>query len=310
MKPEFFRSRSLAKLPRDVRMTFVGMWIEADDHGNGIADERLLKGSIWPLDDDIQPVHISAFLDMLAASGHISLYEVDGETYFHVISFEKHQAAAYRRGEPKFPQPSAGQSLEPRPALQIVQESADSTLKRAVTGNREQGTGTSSNSKLDKKAIDEKFAEFWSVYPRREAKKGAQARFARAIKDGVDPEVIVSGAKRYAAYLSSTGRDRDMTKLPTTWLNQGCWDDELQGGTVSAVVVPIGDHRAWLQEMWRTGDVASICNITTLAYEEPDLPDHVTTKAEGEAFSLQHRRDWINANHEEILTQLSNQEAA
>ena len=140
MKPEFFRSRSLAKLPREARMTFAGLWTEADDFGNGIADERLLKGSIWPLDDDIEPVHVSAHLRMLAASLHIQLYMVGDETYFHIINFTKHQSAAYRRGEPKFPGPSAGQPLDPEPAHGGVQESACCTPESAVTGNEEQGT--------------------------------------------------------------------------------------------------------------------------------------------------------------------------
>lgn len=140
MKPEFFKSRSLAKLPRDARMTYVGLWTEADDHGNGIADARLLKGTIWPLDDDIEPLHVSAFLRMLAASTHIQLYTVGDETYFHIINFFKHQAAAYRRGEPKYPGPSAGQPLDPDPARESVQESAERTPPSAGTGNREQGT--------------------------------------------------------------------------------------------------------------------------------------------------------------------------
>jgi hypothetical protein len=141
MKPEFFKSRSLAKLPREARMTFAGLWTEADDFGNGIADERLLKGAIWPLDDDIEPLHVSAHLRMLAASLHIQLYEVGDERYFHIINFTKHQAAAYRRGEPKFPGPAAGQPLDPDPAHEDVQESAPCTPESAVTGNREQGTG-------------------------------------------------------------------------------------------------------------------------------------------------------------------------
>lgn len=141
MKPEFFRSRSLAKLPREARMTYVGLWTEADDHGNGIADPRLLKGAIWPLDDDIEPLHVSAHIRMLAASTHIQLYTVGDETYFHIINFTRHQAAAYRRGEPKFPPPSAGQPLDPDPARESVQESAARTQKSAGTRNEERGTG-------------------------------------------------------------------------------------------------------------------------------------------------------------------------
>jgi hypothetical protein len=141
LKPTRFTSRSLAKCPRDARTTFEGMWCEADDHGRGIADARLLKGAIWPLDDDITFLHVSAFIDVLAATGHIRLYAVDGETYYEVTNWEKHQAAAYRRGDAKYPPFSAGQPLESLSAHENVQESAAGTQASAGTGNREQGTG-------------------------------------------------------------------------------------------------------------------------------------------------------------------------
>jgi len=141
LKPTRFTSRSLAKCPRDARTTFEGMWCEADDHGRGIADARLLKGAIWPLDDDITFLHVSAFVDVLAATGHIRLYEVDGEAYYEVANWEKHQAAAYRRGEPKFPPFSAGQPITHISAHGSVQDDAAGTPGSAGTGNREEGTG-------------------------------------------------------------------------------------------------------------------------------------------------------------------------
>lgn len=141
MKPEFFRSRSLGKLPRDARLLFAGLWTESDDHGNGVADGRLLKGAIFPYDDDLEHEHVFALLCMLAASSHIQLYTVGDETYFHIINFVRHQAPAYRRGGPKYPGIDAGQPLDPDPAHKSVQESAPRTQNGAVTGNREQVTG-------------------------------------------------------------------------------------------------------------------------------------------------------------------------
>ena len=138
IKPEFFRSRSLAKVDRDARLTFAGLWTEADDHGRGVADPRILKGALFALDDDVTHEHVSAHLDVLAASGHIRLYEAEGETYYEVVNWSEHQAAAYRRGEPKYPEPET--YLEPV-SDESVQESAERTTESAGTGtgNREQG---------------------------------------------------------------------------------------------------------------------------------------------------------------------------
>lgn len=107
LKPEFFLSRSLSKVSRDARLTFAGLWCQADDAGRGIADARILKGQIWPLDDDLTPEVIAGHLDELERTGHIRRYDVDDEAYYLVESFADHQAAAYRRSQPIYPEPPA-----------------------------------------------------------------------------------------------------------------------------------------------------------------------------------------------------------
>lgn len=131
LKPEFFRSRSLAKVSIPARLTFAGLWTEADDHGNGIADPDLLKGSLWPKDHDIDAGTIEAHLAELAGE-HIALYEVDGERYYHVLRFAEHQAAAYRRGDPKHP-PYQGA----RSCTSLHAGARESVLEGNEEGNRE-----------------------------------------------------------------------------------------------------------------------------------------------------------------------------
>ena len=104
LKPEFFVSRSLGKIPRDARFTFAGLWCHADDDGRGVADSRVIKGAVWPLDDDITHLDVQAHLEALAAD-HIVLYEAGGEDYYQILNWEKHQAASYRRGGSKYPPP-------------------------------------------------------------------------------------------------------------------------------------------------------------------------------------------------------------
>lgn len=149
LKPEFFRSRSLAKCSRDARLTFTGLWTEADDHGHGVADPRILKGAIWPLDDDITHEHVSAHIRMLVETDHIRLYEVAGEAYYEVIHWSEHQAAAYRRGEPKHPGPD-----DPLATVshEDVQESAGRTQERAGREGNEEGKGTGKGGGSRKRA--------------------------------------------------------------------------------------------------------------------------------------------------------------
>lgn len=71
---------------------------------------------------------------------------------------------------------------------------------------------------------DDPFDRFWKVYPRRDAKQAARKKFDKLVKSGVDPERIIAGAITYAS--GRNGQDPQFTAMPTTWLNQGRWEDE------------------------------------------------------------------------------------
>ncbi len=104
IKPEYFRSPSLARCSFAARLTFAGLWCEADDAGRGVADPRLIKGAIWALDDGVLPDDVEDHLVELEKE-HIVLYEVSGKRYFAILNWEDHQSAAFRRSEAKYPAP-------------------------------------------------------------------------------------------------------------------------------------------------------------------------------------------------------------
>lgn len=72
------------------------------------------------------------------------------------------------------------------------------------------------------------FDRFWEAYPRRTAKAKAWQAYTKALKR-TDPETILAGVARYVASVEAERRDGfpDLSFAhPTTWLNQGRWDDE------------------------------------------------------------------------------------
>jgi hypothetical protein len=70
------------------------------------------------------------------------------------------------------------------------------------------------------------FDRFYAAYPRKVGRKDAERKWAKAIKDGADPDTVITGAERYAR--QRAGQDQKFTKHPATWLHQGCWMDEDQ----------------------------------------------------------------------------------
>lgn len=69
------------------------------------------------------------------------------------------------------------------------------------------------------------FNHFWSIYPRREAKKHAEKAYYKALRE-VSHEKIIQGVEAYRDHVAT--KDRQYIKLPATWLNGGCWDDEYE----------------------------------------------------------------------------------
>jgi len=71
--------------------------------------------------------------------------------------------------------------------------------------------------------IEKDFEVFWAVYPRKIGKKAARLKYEIARRSASDEEVL-DAARRYAD--SIVGKEPQYVAHPTTWLNQGRWQDE------------------------------------------------------------------------------------
>lgn len=76
------------------------------------------------------------------------------------------------------------------------------------------------------------------------------------------------------------------------------------------VAVPSADPVEWLRKRWETGDIRDIVDLTGIAYEQPNLPDDVTSSEEIKRFNLDARRKWIEAHRDAILAKLSERKVA
>jgi hypothetical protein len=70
---------------------------------------------------------------------------------------------------------------------------------------------------------DPLFDEWYAAYPVHKSRGAAEDAWVKVRRDGVDPQVLIAAAKRYAV---SDDVRRGFGKHPATWLNQKCWLDE------------------------------------------------------------------------------------
>lgn len=218
IKGDTFKSRSLARCTPLARLTFIGMWTEADDAGRGIADARVLAGALWPLDDDVTSVEVGAHLAELAATGHIILYAAADDTFFQILNWEKHQAAAYRRGEPRYPDPADS-------TVCTLLHASECRSVLEENGSEVKGREGSASVPLDPDAFD----SFWDAYPRKEAKKPARVAFDKATKI-VDLGTLVTALAPLQRKVGTA--DEKFIPLAASWLNAERWNDRIEPAPV------------------------------------------------------------------------------
>lgn len=81
-------------------------------------------------------------------------------------------------------------------------------------------------------ASKDTFDRFWSVYPKKVSKQSAKRKWDSLTKK-VDPEAIIAGAEKYAAWVKAENTEKQYIKDPSGWLNAGRWEDEIEIKTVS-----------------------------------------------------------------------------
>lgn len=97
--------------------------------------------------------------------------------------------------------------------------------------------------------IDQAFENFWSAFPpgRKRGKGDAREAFRKIVtgqhRKGLraKAETIIQATVAYAA----TGPDPEYTPLPSTWLNEGRWEDDVEQADPAPVKLDNGKQVAW-----------------------------------------------------------------
>lgn len=255
IKPEFWGSPDTAQASFAARLLYIAMWNWADDFGIGIANMKGLAGFAFENDDQITGAELPRLCKEVADCFGTQFYTVRGRSYYSIPSWDEHQKTERRakRRNPGPDDPEASTDLRIHGDLgnsATTQGSTSKSPENPPIGTGEQGnigTGEQGNrgtenppaspamldgfdeSPSSSKRIepgsddDPDWIRFWDTYPLKKSKDGARKSWRSAVKRA-PAAVIVAGAERYR---DDPGRKPEFTKHPTTWLNQGCWDDEL-----------------------------------------------------------------------------------
>lgn len=115
IKPEFWSSAKMARVPREVRLVFIGLWNEADDDGRLLGSPKRLAGSLFEHDADVDGAVMDAWLTQLEQAQLIVRYEAKGTAYVAIPGFGEHQRID-KRWASRLPAPP-GALARPRASL-------------------------------------------------------------------------------------------------------------------------------------------------------------------------------------------------
>lgn len=265
LKPEFFNSPSTAQADLAVRLTFQAMWSWADDSGHGTANLKELEAFAWPNDNiaDLprmtrgnsgdKPGRWRSFAEVcgeVAEAYGVVFYRVRHRPYYWIPNFKQHQSKDYRP-ESRYPLIEEGEIFDvtsgetiPASANGDVEPddpattpgssgdpSGDAALGTGEQGNRgigEQSLLATPNGATGRTSVDDQFAQWWDIWPKKVKKAGARKVFPAAIKKIPLPQLIEKTAAWAKAY-EATGNARKFIPDPERWLKNEQWDDDLGG---------------------------------------------------------------------------------
>ncbi len=91
IKPQFWLDENLGKLPRDVRLLYIGLWNLCDDTGVFEYRPERIKVQLFPYDIDLTGDTVLSWLEQLCKTGDVLKFGSNGYSYGFIPTFSKHQ---------------------------------------------------------------------------------------------------------------------------------------------------------------------------------------------------------------------------
>lgn len=222
IKPEFWKSETVAELSPMARLLFIGLWNYADREGRMEDRPKRIKAEIFPYDN----LDVEILLEELYSHDFVTRYTVEGHRYIAIPKFLKHQRPNEREIKSVLPALPAEHNLDnvehnldTHASIPIIHSLSSIPIFSPLILKSDSERGS-------KERAADGFDEFWVSYPKKVAKEDAR----KAWKN-LEPSQIVRSeiAKDLARRASGEWAHIDPKHIPypATYLNGKRWTDEI-----------------------------------------------------------------------------------
>lgn len=234
IKPEFWRSPSVAAASPWARLLYIAMWNWADDYGTAEWTPRELLGFAFPNDTEA-PCTDAEFPRLLAevesCFGTV-FFTHGGRRYYTIPAWDDHQKNE-RRARGKYPTPDDPESMPDRDIYGDAEMRGTSVHTRGDSspgkGTGEQGKGNRGTGEQEPASADlvSLFDQVWDRWPKRVERKQALERFKSAARRyPTGAEDLATEIARFGTAYAHTTETRFVPALGV-WLNGDRWTDDL-----------------------------------------------------------------------------------
>lgn len=218
IKESICTSDSIDNLTWFEEVMFYRLIVNCDDYGRFDGRAAVIKSRLFPLKDNITVKAVEAAIKKLVSVELVTLYVFEGKPYLHLPTWDSHQQIRAKRS--KYPSPD---DADKTICNHMISDDIKCTRNPIQS---ESNPNTESESERAGAERDRMFDEFWSAYPKKVGKKDAQRAFAKVPK--AEWPKLVPAIEQQKKSKQWQKDDGQYIPNPSTWLNQGRWDDVLK----------------------------------------------------------------------------------
>lgn len=240
LKKKISLNEALANLDNDThRLLFTWAIPHLDIEGRISGSPRVFKATVAPLLDHLTPEKITKFFNDAHEKGLINRYKIGKDWWVEYPKFKENQnLRETREAASRIPSPPENSGTTPG----VIQEDDSTTpaeVKRSeVNLIEEKITPPTPSRGRGMSSYSQEFEKFWDAYPKKVGRAAAWKAWQNQKRAGVLPangkiQEAINEQLRSDQWRKEGGQ---FIPNPSTWLNQGRWDDKLQAS---------GEARAW-----------------------------------------------------------------
>ena len=215
IKKEFWHSHRILSISPYERLMFISMFNIADDDGILKNSALTMKSVCYACDENITISMVEDYIKNLLGVG---LIELNTErTLIRITNWKNHQRIDK-------PTPSRHKFKKA-----ILEEYGNDTRIFPDDYTPKERKGRQRKTKEKKETVQDKtlelFNSFYDSYKRKQDKKRAYTAFKNLTR--ANQILCIEGVKNYNKWIELNAIEKNMIKLPTTYINGEHWNDEL-----------------------------------------------------------------------------------